>query len=192
MSCLSTIVRSAQYTQVHNESIHPIEDQTESAKLLSRGTNRFLSHQYRTVKHSSYLANSFDQITLGTDRSLASQRTSQREVTSHGDRVKGNFHREDVDQKSKRKRKRKPCDVSPCPSPRRMSADHRFLHRITRPSACRRRENEILLRVVMMMMLEGDVLVVKVVVVCDVFVQKGIRKGIAARFVLLGRRTLAR
>jgi hypothetical protein len=35
-------------------------------------------------------------------------------------------------------------------------------------------------------------LVVKVVVVCDVFVQKGIRKGIAARFVLLGRRTLAR
>jgi hypothetical protein len=152
MSCLSTIVRSAQYTQVHNESILPIEDQTESAKLLSRGTNRFLSHQYRTVKHSSYLANSFDQITLGTDRSLASQRTSQREVTSHRDRVKGNFHRGDGDQKSKRKRKRKPCDVSPCPSPRRMSADHRFLHRITRPSACRRDEKESLLRVVMMML----------------------------------------
>jgi len=99
-------------------------------EALESWHNRFLSRQYRTVKHSSYLANSFDQITLGTDRSLASQRTSQREVTSHRDRVKGNFHRGDGDQKSKRKRKRKPCDVSPCPSPRRMSADTRFLHRI--------------------------------------------------------------
>jgi hypothetical protein len=117
MSCLSTIVRSAQYTQVHNESIHPIEDQTESAKLLSRGTNRFLSHQYRTVKHSSYLANSFDQTTLGTDRSLASQRTSQREVASHRDRVKGNFHRGDVDQKAKEKEKENPVMSRHVPVP---------------------------------------------------------------------------
>jgi hypothetical protein len=42
---------------------------------------------------------------------------------------------------------------------RRMSVDIRFLHRMIRPSTCRRRNKESWLRVVMMMMLGGDVVV---------------------------------